>query len=104
MYEPGTLIFMHMVDELAREGVRRFDFGLGEAFYKQRFGDQSWREGTVRIFAPTVKGLTLRSSLGFFRMLDAVGRHLVKKIGGLDRLKTGWRRRLASSKAETEVD
>jgi len=101
-YEPGTLVFMSMVDALVREGIRQFDFGSGEAFYKQRFGDRCWREGAVRIFAPTAKGVALRSSLGFFGLLDGAGRRLARKVGGVDRVKTGWRRRLAPSRPESE--
>lgn len=93
-YEPGTLVFVRMMDALIQEGVRTFDFGLGDAFYKQRFGDESWREATVRLFAPTARGTALRASLGLVGSLDRMGRRLVAKFGVLDRLKTEWRRRL----------
>jgi hypothetical protein len=99
-YEPGTLVFARMVDELTREGVRRFDFGLGDAPYKRRFGDKSWRETTVRLFAPTPKGFVLRSIQGICAVLDEGGRRLLQKSGMFDQLKTGWRRRLAPAKAE----
>ena len=101
-YEAGTLVFIRMVDELVQEGVRKFDFGLGEALYKQRFGDQCWQEATVRLFAPTVKGIVLRSSLGFLGLLDGAGRRLLRKVGALDRLKTVWRRRLTEPGSEAE--
>ena len=65
-YEPGTLIFIQMVDELAREGVRKLDFGLGDALTNNEFGDQSWGEATFRLFAPTAKGIALRTSMGLF--------------------------------------
>jgi len=97
-YEPGTLIFIRMVDELAREGVRKLDFGLGDASYKQRFGDKCWGEATFRLFAPTAKGLALRITMGLFSTADNFGRRLVQKAGVLDRLKTGWRRRLTHAK------
>jgi hypothetical protein len=93
-YEPGTLIFIRMVDELARDGVRKLDFGLGDASYKQRFGDKCWGEATFRLFAPTTKGIALRTSMGLFSTADSFGRRLVQKAGVLDRLKTRWRRRL----------
>lgn len=99
-YEPGTLLFIRMVDELAIEGVRHIDFGLGDAFYKSRFGDKSWRETTVRIFAPNAIGLILRSSLGFFGLIDRIGRLLLNYTGGLDHLKTRWRRLIASTHPE----
>ena len=97
-YEPGTLIFIRMVDELAREGVPKLDFGLGDASYKQRFGDKCWGEATFRLFAPTAKGMALRASVGLFSTVDNFGRRLVKNAGVLDRLKTGWRRRLTQTK------
>ncbi len=103
-YEPGTLVFVRMVEELAREGVRKLDFGLGDAVYKQRFGDRSSREATIRVFGPTGKGLVLRFSQGFSNIMDATGRHLLQRLGALDRLKTLWRRRLTVSGAGAEED
>ena len=97
-YEPGTLIFIRMADELAREGVRKLDFGLGDASYKQRFGDKCWGEATFRLFAPTTKGIALRTSMGLFSTADSFGRRLVQKAGILDRLKTGWRHHLTPTR------
>lgn len=101
VFEPGTLIFLRMVDQLVLEGVRKLDFGLGDAAYKRRFGDHSWREATVRLFAPSAKGVAIRSVLGTTSMLDGVARRFLQKIGVLDRLKTGWRRRLAPADLES---
>jgi hypothetical protein len=101
-YEPGTLIFIRMIDELAREGVRNVDFGLGDASYKQRFGDKSWGEATFRLFAPSTKGILLRSSLGLCSTVDGFGRRMVKRAGVLDKLKTGWRRRLIQTNCRVE--
>jgi hypothetical protein len=103
-YELGTLVFVRMVDELAREGVRKLDFGMGDAVYKQRFGDRSWQEGTIWLFAPTAKGLVLRSTMGLFSTIDNVGRRLIQKVGGLDRLRTAWRRHLAPSKSSEKLE
>ena len=97
-YRPGTLSFLHTMDNLVREGVKKVDFGLGDAHYKQRFGDRSWREGTVHLFAPSVKGLTLKQALGSFDALDRAARHLLQKTGGLNFIKTGWRRRVTPNK------
>src|SRR5208337_1250634 len=94
-YEPGTLVFFHLADELVREGVRKFDFGLGDAHYKQRYGDESWGEANVTMFAPSSKGFALRSVLGFCAMIDGLSRRFLQRTGLLDRVKTGWRKRLA---------
>lgn len=103
-YEVGTLMFIRLNDELAKEGVGKLDFGIGDAHYKRRFGDRSWREETVWLFAPTAKGLALRSSMGLFTAIDNLGRHLIQKVGGLDRLKTAWRRHLASTKSSERLE
>jgi hypothetical protein len=103
-YEVGTLIFIRLNDELAKEGVRKLDFGIGDALYKRRFGDRSWREGTIWLFAPTAKGLALRSTMGLFSAVDKFGRNVIQRIGVLDRLKTGWRRRLAPTKSSANSE
>ena len=89
---------MRMVDELVREGIKKLDFGLGDAHYKQRFGDRSWRQTTLRLFAPSVKGLILKSTLGLFGTLDGAARSLMQRTKLFDRVKTWWRRRLASTR------
>jgi CelD/BcsL family acetyltransferase involved in cellulose biosynthesis len=95
-YEVGTLTFIRMVDELAQEeGVLKLDFSLGDAHYKQRFGDQSWQETTICLFAPTAKGLALRSMLRLSIILDSAARQVLQKMKLTDRLKTIWRRRVA---------
>jgi hypothetical protein len=94
-YEPGNLLFQRMVDELVREGVEKFDFGLGDAFYKQRFGDHSWRETTVRLFAPNAKGMLLRGSLGLSAAVDRIGRRCLEMAGLTGKIKGAWRRRIA---------
>jgi Acetyltransferase (GNAT) domain len=93
-YEPGMLLFIKLTDELAREGVAKLDFGLGDAHYKQRFGDHSWREATLSLYAPTLKGRTLRIVMGFTGCIDRIGRMIAEKTNAMDRIKTAWRRRI----------
>jgi hypothetical protein len=99
-FEVGTQMFIRMLDELAREGVQTLDFGLGDAFYKQRYADRRWDETTVRLFARTVKGAALCSAIVSFGFVDRGARWLVRRLGALDQVKTGWRRRLVRSKAD----
>jgi len=103
-YEVGTLSIIRLSDELAREGIRKLDFGLGDAFYKRQFGDRSWQEGTVWLFAPTAKGLALRSSMGLCTAIDNLGRRVIQRVGGLDRLKAGWLLRLAPRKSSADPE
>jgi hypothetical protein len=50
-YELGTVVFLRMIQHLCEEKVAALDYGLGDALYKRRFGDQNWKEASVRIFA-----------------------------------------------------
>jgi CelD/BcsL family acetyltransferase involved in cellulose biosynthesis len=85
------------VDHLGEERIKTFDFGLGDAFYKKRFGDSSWREGTCRLYAPSVRGALLRSTVTLSTRVDKLGRKVLNATGMTDRFKAGWRRRLAAS-------
>ena len=94
-FEVGSLVFARMYDELVKEGVGLFDFGLGDAAYKQRFGDHHWQEVTVRLFAPTARGAAAHLVLALSSRLDEAGRRLVRRFGAIDRVRTGWRRWIA---------
>lgn len=96
-FSPGTLVMLRMIDELVREGIRKVDWGLGDAHYKQNLGNRSWRESTVRLFAPSAKGLLLMSMLGASTLLDSAARSMLLRMSLLDKLKTRWRRRLAKA-------
>jgi Acetyltransferase (GNAT) domain len=96
-FDPGTLTFARMLDELAKEGVEVFDFGLGEAHYKVRFGDASWREASPMMFAPSLKALAIRLMLSGSSLVDAGARRLLTSLQILDSVKTAWRRRVRLS-------
>ncbi len=93
-YELGTVVFLRMVEQLCAERVQAVDFGLGDALYKQRFGDQSWTEAEVRIFSPSLRGRTLNLAR---TSLEGPARRLKSWLGRTrweQRLKTSWRKRL----------
>ena len=94
-FEVGTLMFLRMADELVREGVHRLDFGLGDAQYKERFADRSWREGTIHMFAPTLKGRSLRAAVAGCDYFNRGVREVMERFDLVEPVKTRWRRRLA---------
>lgn len=94
-FEAGTLVFLRMVDELIKEGIRSFDFGLGDAHYKTRFGDRSWREGNVYLFRRNMKGRLLGAALRVGAFVDKGIRGLLDRYGWGDRVKGIWRAKLA---------
>jgi CelD/BcsL family acetyltransferase involved in cellulose biosynthesis len=100
-FDAGTLTLAKTLDELANEGVRVFDFGLGEAHYKVRFGDTSWRETSPRVFAHTLKGHTLRCVLACFGQIDNAARRILDSARALDKVKTAWRRMVRPSSARS---
>lgn len=103
-YEIGTLLFLHMVSELVKEGVSTLNFGFGDAYYKKRFGDRSWREGTVRLYSRSARGLMIRTCAGSVGTLTAAGRAFARRLGVFDKVKTAWRQRLAKgAKARSEA-
>ena len=86
-YEVGSLLLTHVMEELIREGVRLVDFGLGSAFYKQRFGSESWEECDVVLYAPTFRNRIIAMSATSVRQL----RSLAMKLPFVDWIKRVWR-------------
>ena len=93
-HELGTVVFMRMIDCLCREGVKTIDFGLGDALYKQRFGDQSWNEASVKIFAPRLSGLVLNLARTAIDGTALSLQRLLERVHLKQRFKTFWRKRL----------
>lgn len=90
-HEVGRLTLLKTIDELVREGVEGLDFGLGDAYYKERFSNTSWREATVQIFAPTARGRILKNYIALSGWIDKQLRKLAGRIGRIDRIKKKWR-------------
>jgi hypothetical protein len=90
-YEPGVFLFMKMVENLCEIGIKEVDFGFGDAFYKQRFGNKSWEEASVYIFSPTLRGLALNSMKTVSAAVSEVASTILGKIKVLDKVKRTWR-------------
>jgi CelD/BcsL family acetyltransferase involved in cellulose biosynthesis len=90
-YEVGTLTLMKTIEELSKEEVLKLDYGLGDASYKERFSDISWREASFQIFAPTMKGKILRNYIALAGLIDRQMRNFVEQTGYVERIKKKWR-------------
>jgi glycosyltransferase involved in cell wall biosynthesis len=95
-YEPGTILFVRMIQNLINNNVDIMNFGAGEAFYKERFSDESWEEATMFIFAPTFKGLLVNSIQSFTFLCNRLAADSLKRLGVLQKLKTRWRNQALS--------
>lgn len=90
----GTHVLAKMVDHLCGE-ADWMDFGLGDAEYKRHFGDESWAEEDVLLFArrprPVVVNLARTGVLGASR----AGKAALERSGMLAAARRRWRDRLA---------
>lgn len=58
---PLIKVIEEMCDDPRCALVARIAFGIGDAIYKARLGNQSWLESSVYIYAPPSKALGQRS-------------------------------------------
>jgi CelD/BcsL family acetyltransferase involved in cellulose biosynthesis len=98
-YEVGTALFLRLINDMCCQNLKQLDFGIGSAFYKERFGDIGVEEDTICVFASTFRGIFLNA----LRLLTSgsVGlvRGTVRLLGLEQRLKRAWRKRIASTQA-----
>lgn len=94
-YEIGTLLFLRLLEDCCGSEVRAFDFGFGDAPYKQRFADESWLEETANLYAPTFRGVMINGlrTLNFFA--TRMAKRVSDKFNLTQRIKTWWRHRLS---------
>jgi CelD/BcsL family acetyltransferase involved in cellulose biosynthesis len=92
------------MEELCREGVSAVDFGIGEALYKQRFGNRHWSEGTVHLYAPTWRGMRVKALRTMAVVIDSTGKTVLKRAKLAERVKKLWRTRAtkATSRNQTQ--
>jgi Acetyltransferase (GNAT) domain len=58
----GQYLQMKMMGSLCRDPeVHSFDYGLGEAEYKRRFGDHATTEAEIRLYAPGMRAAALNA-------------------------------------------
>lgn len=98
-YSPGSYLLMHAMEELCREGVTAIDFNIGEALYKQRFGNRQWNENTIYLYAPTWMGMRVKTLRTVAVFIDSTAKSLLgTKLSG--RVKRMWRNRLAAGSSQ----
>ena len=106
-YSPGTFLMVRAIEELLNSGIREVDFGLGDARYKQRFGNCSWQDRSVQIFAPTLRGVALNALRTPIMGADRMARNILARTDLLARIKKLWRdsrRQSASDKTRLQKE
>jgi hypothetical protein len=98
-YGPGTILQFKIFEHLCSEGsIEIYDYGFGDAEYKQRFGSNFWNESAVYIFAPRLYPLLLGLTGSLTNGITASLAFLVKKIGATAKIKRLWREHLQPNK------
>jgi CelD/BcsL family acetyltransferase involved in cellulose biosynthesis len=103
-YAPGSYLIVQIIEALERENVAAFDWGIGDAPYKRRFGTRSWEESTIRLFAPTIKGIKSKTLLAMTEVVSLVGKRILSGTQLEAKIKKIWRNRLASGGAGVRND
>jgi len=98
-YAPGTFLLTKMIEDFCREGLQGIDFGLGDALYKQRFGNYHFEESPVFLFAPHWKGLTLKIAHSITGVAGRAMKEMLSRTNLLMKVKSWWRGRLAQKGA-----
>jgi CelD/BcsL family acetyltransferase involved in cellulose biosynthesis len=110
-YSPGMFLMVKTVEDLvnhiAEYGIRRVDFGLGDASYKDVFGTSGWEEMSGYIFARTLRGGALMAMTAMTGRLDRGIRAALDAGGLLPKVKKAWRKlatRSNGTSAKTPAD
>ncbi|MFA7006423.1 MAG: GNAT family N-acetyltransferase, partial [Verrucomicrobiia bacterium] len=90
-FQLGSLLLVHVIEELIKEKCTCLDFGLGDAEYKQRFSDESWYDCDVTLYAPTLKN---RAVILLIWSADQLRKAVQRSSLGA-RIKRLWRDRAA---------
>ncbi len=94
---PGQMMLIQMIDDLMTcDRATWFDFGGGDADYKQLFANQASESGTVWLFPATWQGVLHHGHLGLSRSFRQVIRSGVQTLGLTSRLRQ-WVRRGAAT-------
>ena len=79
---PGETLLLHILNDLLEHNPpQTFDFGGGDAEYKQRFSSEITRSRSVCLFPSTLKNNLLIFHLKSSRLIDKVLRKLLKATG-----------------------
>jgi hypothetical protein len=96
-YGPGLYLIVRVMEELCGAGreqtaaVKRVDFGIGDASYKERLSNNHWHESSVYIFAPNIKALWVNALRSVAGVMNHSAKELMSKAPLLGKIKRMWR-------------
>jgi hypothetical protein len=91
---PGTILLYHALEDLTADGCpRRLDFGLGDAEYKQHFGNHRTESGPVVAVARRMRPRATLLVEQLRRTADQGARDLLRRTGLYERMRRLYRGR-----------
>jgi hypothetical protein len=93
-YEPGTILFQKILEVVRDKGVDELDFGFGDALYKKRYCDLSWKEASFYLWAPHWRGIAINAVRTPILGAGILARGIIRGTGLEQKLKTYWRDKL----------
>jgi Acetyltransferase (GNAT) domain len=107
-YEVGTALLLRVIADMCGQKVKKMDFGLGTALYKEKFGDFKFDETTMWIFQFGLRGIFLNILRHLAQGPIESLRKIIKRLGLEQKLKRLWRARAtppseSATTAEAEV-
>lgn len=98
----GTYLFFKVLEDLCEDcTIEELNFGFGDAQYKQSYGDKSWNEASVYIFAPRFYPICINMLRIGVAALNSILEYVVKKSGLTNRIKRIWRKLLEKNLSKT---
>ena len=103
-YEVGTILFLSLIRDACGTVLRKIDFGLGTADYKERFGDEMWLEQDYYLFRNHPRGWLFNFLISGGQFADRFARALISQSGPIGRIKKWWRQRLVAAEPRAEAE
>jgi hypothetical protein len=93
-HSPGMYLVMKVIEGFCdgnREGVTGVDFGPGNAQYKEVLSNRKWRETSVYIFAPSLKGISFNVVRSVIEGMNQTIKKALAHTNLLQTIKKRWR-------------
>lgn len=99
----GTYLLLHMIKQFCKDKeIDKMDFGFGFADYKKNFGNEVFKESSITLYSPNIKGVYLKTIMNFLKIFLIVPKQLLKNVMLVKYLKKKWREKL--SQAEDKIE
>jgi hypothetical protein len=89
-YSVGSVLTAMAFESLSAAGTQQVNLGEGDQKHNRRLGCEKNEEGTVHVYAPTLRGIELNLFFGLTQAVREAGRQAQEGLR-LDRLNKRWR-------------